>query len=284
MWVVVSINWFALMADILAQLHAHRPGERWQAVQSVFRRQPLPFADELISRLVELLGDSHPGVRTYARKSLDRAGNTIIPHLKDALETPGRPRRQVQIAWLAGKLDEELLLSLTADKRAVVKIAILQAMARRPHDRYLPYQLQSLNDANGHVRYHAALGIARQGLMTAPDELIEALQSESILAQGAAMYALGKIGDPKAIEPLIAALYAALDDANVDPAVTAVAGHPMTSEEWRRFSAGHGAIDLPMMAAQALVWIGEPALNRIDVESNPQLKICLTWVSPAKLN
>ncbi|MCI0710445.1 MAG: hypothetical protein L0154_09815 [Chloroflexi bacterium] len=54
------------MTDILAQLHSHHPGERWRAVQTVFRRQPLPFSDELMSRLVDLLGDSHPGVRTYA--------------------------------------------------------------------------------------------------------------------------------------------------------------------------------------------------------------------------
>ncbi|MCI0710446.1 MAG: HEAT repeat domain-containing protein [Chloroflexi bacterium] len=201
-----------------------------------------------------------------------------------ALQTPGRPRQRVQIAWLAGKFDEDLLLSLTTDKRAVVKIAILQSMARHPHDLYLSYQLQSLDDPNGHVRYHAALGIARQGLTAAPDELIAALQSDSILARGAVTYALGKIGDPKAIEPLINALRAALDDASVAPAVTAMAGHPMTSEEWRRFSSAHGAIDLPMMATQALVWIGEPALQRIDVESDPKLKMCLAWISEAKLN
>lgn len=259
MLAAVCISWFAPMSDILARLHSHHHGERWQAAQTVFRSQPLPFSGKLISRLVELLGDAHPGVRTYARKSLNRAGHTIIPHLKRALETPGRPRQRVQIAWLAGKLEEDLLLSLTTDKRAVVKIAVLQAMARYPNDRYLPYQLQSLDDANGHVRYHAALGIARQGLTAAPEELITALQSESVLARGAAMYALGKIGDPKASEPLIDALHAALDDASVAPAVTAVAGHPMTPEEWRRFSAAHGAIDLPMMATQALVWIGSGA-------------------------
>jgi HEAT repeat protein len=273
-----------MMSDILKQLASKQSGVRWKAVQSIFRQPNLAFSAELIHILIGLLGDSHPGVRTYARKSLQIAGTNILPYLRNALQIPCNPHQLMQIAWLAGNLDANLLLSLTADKRLTVKIAVLQAMARRPNRRYQSYQLLSLRDPNGHVRYHAALGLARQGLTYAPDALIDALKSDSVLARGAAMYALGKIGDRNTVEALKEALVSAIEDASLEPSITATAGQPMTQEQWRRFSAAHGPLDLPLMAIRALIWIGAPglaAIRSLEASRISKVRACVEFATVA---
>lgn len=233
------------------------PGERYQAAIALYHQDQ--FDENTIKLLIEAAGDDHPGVRTYARKALEKTGETGIVHIRRALLISDHINQIVTLLPLIATTDQ--IFTLTEHTVGAVRAAAMKAISKRSDEASVTYLIEALDDPLPEVQYYAVLGLARQNITEAPPALIDCLRSDSILLRGAASYALGKIGDPSAISPLLEALHLAIDDANIEPAVTAVAGQPMNNEEWRRFTAAHGTIDLPVIIAYALSWFGDESIE-----------------------
>ena len=104
--------------------------------------------------------------------------------------------------------------------------------------------IQALGDKRLTVRQKAAHALGKIGDPRAVEPLFAALRDKDCFVSKAAAEALGKIGDARAVEPLIAAL-------------------------------GDKFSDVREAAARALVKIGEPAVERLKAaqdDENPRIR------------
>jgi HEAT repeat protein len=100
---------------------------------------------------------------------------------------------------------------LLDDPKIEVRQAAARALGNTGHPAALPYLLEALHDSYWwYEREYAAsdllLAIEKMGV-TAIDPLIEALQDKEGTVRKFAAILLGRLGDPRAIEPLSMALY-----------------------------------------------------------------------------
>lgn len=80
-----------------------------------------------------------------------------------------------------------------------------EALAKLADPRAVAPLTEMLGESSDFLRHHAALALARFG-RTGFDRLLETLRDEDSPGRGAAAYALGDIGDRRAVEPLIESL------------------------------------------------------------------------------
>jgi HEAT repeat protein len=271
--------------NLIDALRSEMAGQQYQAAIAIYHEMEPPYSEAMLDALIDALGDVHDGVRTYAVKTLikmnEQATQRILKRLP-SLTSPGHIAACVEVLGSHRHINGHYptLVQLYRNGVAVVRVAVLQAISRHPVRDADELLIEALTDPNSQARYFAGLGLARRKQSTAPQALINATDDQVVLVRGAALYALGKIGDPQAIDSIVNALRASIEDTNVDPAVTAVAGQPMTSEQYQRFMASHGQIDLPAMATHALAWIGEPALPVLKVllrDQEPKIRQCAAW-------
>lgn len=268
--------------DHLAALHAPSAKTRWQAAAQVYYQvQP---DTQTIEHLLQALDDPHTGVQTYAVKSLRKILDAALPHLLERINTNPAPHQLSLlidiIAASPSSAARDALHQVRLSPDAEVRIAAVQAMSRRADEAHRQFLLDALKDSHKQVRYHGALGAARYSYDHAPQVLVEHLHDHEVMVRGAVMYALGKIRDPQTIPALVEAFRAAINDANVPAGLTAVAGKPMTEDQWRRFAASHGQADLPLLAIQAIARMGEdarPTLTALVDDPDPKIQHCARW-------
>ncbi len=131
---------------------------------------------------------------------------------------------------LAGEVGEKLLLAALDDPREEMRRAIIRNLGAIWG---LP-EVSRLGDEDFDVRWKAAEVLGKPGDSRAVEPLIAALRDEDFDVRWKAAEALGELGDPRAVEPLIATL---------------------RDKDWEMREVG----------AEALVNIGEPAMEPLIV-------------------
>lgn len=138
--------------------------------------------DDNINRLIEILGDEDELVRIQASESLENIGEPAVEPLIAALDNPDKNIRRYS-ARVLGEI---------GDERAIEPLIL------------------NLSDVNKWVRRETSGALSKMG-DPATDPLIELLEDSDWKVRGAAAWALGRIGNKKAVEPLIKSL---LEDEN----------------------------------------------------------------------
>jgi len=166
--------------------------------------------------LLEALEGEYFTVRSRAALALGKMGEPkairlILSALKD-------PEDEVRIAACLGlgyfkdpSTFDDITNVLLDDPKIEVRQAAARALGNTGHPAALPYLMEALHDSYWwYEREYAAsdllLAIEKMG-MAAVQPLIEALKDKEGTVRKFAAILLGKLGDPRAIEPLGMALY-----------------------------------------------------------------------------
>ncbi|MDI6720349.1 MAG: HEAT repeat domain-containing protein [Methanomicrobiales archaeon] len=188
---------------------------------------------QAVNLLAEALDDPDPGVRWKAAEALGKLGAPAVDPLLIALRGG-----DVDVRWKAA-----VALGDIGDPRAIAPLADL------------------LDDEDRYVRTRAADALGRIG---GPSEqvLIHLLARGGKLERCGAALGLGKIGDPAAVEALLAALGDADPDVR-DAAVRAFGeiGEPAVAPLIGLLRSAPG--DIRREAVRSLVQIGDPAVDRL---------------------
>lgn len=138
--------------------------------------------DDNIKRLIDTLGDEDELVREQASESLELIGEPAVEPLIEGLNNPNKNIRRCS-ARILGEL---------GDDRAIEPL------------------IENLRDDNKWVRRDTSGALSKMG-DPATEPLIGLLDDSDWRVRGAAAWGLGRIGNRKAVEPLIKIL---LEDEN----------------------------------------------------------------------
>ena len=226
--------------------------------------------DPLIAALRE---DTYLYVRASAAEALGALSDTraVIP-LLDTLENSGDSEVRYSAAEALGKIGdlksfEPLISALKADANADVRASAARALGNVDNSRAIESLINAFNDGE-HVVEEAAEAAVVQIGEPAVESLISALQDESRRKGYHAASALGKIGDIRAVKPLIKAVKYARFNINIISEALRAIGEPaveilIDAMEER---------DDCVFAASMLGELGEPAVGpliaRLKDENN----------------
>ncbi|MCA9434580.1 MAG: HEAT repeat domain-containing protein [Candidatus Omnitrophica bacterium] len=140
------------------------------------RGSQIAFSDLTPEKAVSYLSDKRPAVRKRAADRLVDLGVNSLPVLKQSLDVKNSTETRCSIVWAACRIagDDSL--------EAIEK---------------------GLSDPNADVRTASARAASRLRAKPLLGNLIALLSDESLSVRREAATALGEIGDPKAVEPLI---------------------------------------------------------------------------------
>ena len=169
-----------------------------------------------VPALLEALQGEYFTVRSRAALALGKMGESeAIRPLLDALTDPEDEVRSAACLALGYFKDpstfDDITNVLLDDPKIEVRQAAARALGNTGHPAALPYLMEALHDSYWwYEREYAAgdllLAIEKMG-MAAVQPLIEALKDKEGTVRKFAAILLGKLGDPRAIEPLGMALY-----------------------------------------------------------------------------
>jgi HEAT repeat protein len=169
-----------------------------------------------VPALLEALQGEYFTVRSRAALALGKIGDpkAIQPLLLALKDTEDEVRIAACLAlgyFKDPSTFDDITNVLLDDPKIEVRQAAARALGNTQHPAALPYLLEALHDSYWwYEREYAAsdllLAIEKMGV-TAVNPLIEALQDKEGTVRKFAALLLGKLGDPRAIEPLGMALY-----------------------------------------------------------------------------
>ncbi len=235
---VFDMNPFDIMhddktADLIKALGDEDPGVRLKAVKALGKTRTRRSADALIA----ILSDKNERVRWAAADSLLEMGELVVESLLDALDAEdkytraeaagvlGKMRNEraiepliecmkdddINVRWIASKALATMgypavrpLIDAMDDKSLRIRKRAMDALVKMGQPAIRPL-VESLDDQRLRVRWGALEACEHMGSQAA-GLLMFALDTGTLRAKWRAATALGRIGDPKALESLIAAL------------------------------------------------------------------------------
>jgi HEAT repeat protein len=189
---------------------------------------------DMPSRLVALLQDSDPLVRESAVKiagyfAFDECVTLLLERCHDAEENVRRAAIEL-VPYLDDAAVIDTLVQTLEDASPKVRASAARALGQMEGAIAFPYLLNALNDSDAWVRYYAARAIGWHGYPEAMDRLEELLLCDPAYhVRAAAIEALGRVGGAHAVS-LLASLVETADSNSdlVRAALTALGeiGHP----------------------------------------------------------
>jgi bilin biosynthesis protein len=157
-----------------------------------------------IERLIQTLGDDDELVIVQASELLEELGEPAVDPLIDALNNPNKNIRRYS-AHVLGEIGDEkaiepLIQSLSDDNKWVRR-ETSGALSKMGDPATQPL-IKLLDNPDWKIRGGAAWALGRIGNKKAVEPLIKSLQDESGFVRSGAAWALGTIHDERALEPL----------------------------------------------------------------------------------
>jgi HEAT repeat protein/beta-lactamase regulating signal transducer with metallopeptidase domain len=193
-----------------------------------------PAAADALIRVLDR--DNDPGVKKAVIEAIDNLDDSrAVPAVSRALKDSDAEVRRAAADALGSMDDSDAvapLMAVARDPDVEVRRAVISSLGSLSDRRAVPTFVTALADADPEVRQNAAEAFGNiENLRTAPAELLRAMDDRSAEVRHSVAHALGHIGDPEAVKPLVAhvtdpnvevrqAVVDALDEFD-DPAVTA---------------------------------------------------------------
>src|SRR5262245_42251516 len=212
------------MADVVAEQIAALKDEDWTIREEAAVALGTLRDPRAVVPLVSTLRDSDRAVREAAIGALTAIGEPSIPALGLCLSDPQLEVQEAASAILASIGDERVLAPLTAalaNKDWIVRMHAVKALGRIRHADSVESLLPLLQDKVKAVREETTAALAAIGDAAIPS-LLTALSSTDWLVRLHAVEALGKMGSPAAVEPLLSLLFNDHDAAIREDAVRAL--------------------------------------------------------------
>ena len=169
-----------------------------------------------VPALLDAVQGEYFTVRSRAALALGKIGDSkVIPSLLDLLKDPEDEVRIAACLALGLFRDpstfDDITNVLLDDPKIDVRQAAARALGNTRHPAALPYLMEALHDSFWWYEREYAVGdlllaIEQMGY-PAVDPLIESLQDKEGTVRKFAAILLGKLGDPRAVEPLGMSLY-----------------------------------------------------------------------------
>jgi len=229
-------------------LDSPNPAVRLEAVREI----ALDFLPGSLPLLKRAAGDEDRDVRERAVQALGLAHDPqVVEIIEKALGDPDefvRWRAVQALERLGVQPEAATLASLIDDQSWRVKVAVCELLgtvgagpvkngrtdlpSSASGESIRKLLFRGLADRDERVRLAAASALARKKDVAVLGSLLELLKNGSMLARGAAGEALGELGDPSAIDPLIEAV--------ADPRNT----EEQDGRDWARWGAVMGLVTL----------------------------------------
>ena len=173
-----------------------------------------------VAALVQaFLNDKDTVVKGSAAGALARTGAAAVPALLEILSSPQQPEdikghAAWALAFMGSEAGEQLYTALN-DASLDVRCAVIGALGHVAQEQSDPRACQllvnALTDPEPIIRTEAAAALGQVHYEDAIPHLILALKDAELDVRKAALNSLGKSGDPRALDPLQAALDDELD-------------------------------------------------------------------------
>ncbi len=273
------------LLPLVQQILAHIPSATPTLIKALTSAHPLlrgrtaeVFALSKDRRAVPVLLEALQGefftVRSRAAAALGRIGErSAIPPLLAALKDPESEVRIAACLALGLFKDpttfDELANVLLDDPKIEVRQAAAQGLGNSRHPAALPYLMEALHDSYWwYEREYAAsdlLSAIEQMGAAAVEPLIQALQDREGTVRKFAAILLGRLGDPRTIEPLSMALYDTHHEVG-EVSAQALAGFGVPAMEVLVEALHHPEMWIRIHAIEALARIKNPAVAPILLE------------------
>jgi HEAT repeat protein len=184
-------------------------GAAYWASQTQFDRC-LEIGADAMPSLIAALKDRHQDARDAAAQALVQVGAPAVEPLIGALSDGAKTVRSTA-SWALGEIGDvravEPLIASLADRVEDVRVAARRALGRIGAPAVEPL-IAALRDSHDWEVYICEMGTGALVEIGAPavEPLIAALKDEDVLVRWTAAEALGKIGDERALAPLVSAL------------------------------------------------------------------------------
>jgi HEAT repeat protein len=214
--------WAQVPSDLVGRLDSPEPAVRLDALRKIavdYHSEALPF-------LIRAVTDKDALVRERAVQGLGLSGSPqAVALARNALVDPDESVRwrAVQALGRLGARDTvNDLVPLVDDQNWHVRVTTLELLGTISQEQLIaksngrpgeigaagvkPLLMHGLEDRDERVKLAAAAGLAKGRNSVAYGPLLELLETGSLFIRDGAALALGDLGDPKAIKPMIDAL------------------------------------------------------------------------------
>jgi len=212
------------MADVIAEQIAALHDENWaireEAATVLGGRKDV----RAVAPLVSLFRDRDRSVREAAIAALTSIGAPSVAAVGASLADPDLAVQEAASAVLAAIADERVLdplLQALASPDWIVRMHAAKALGRIKESQAVQSLIPRLQDKVKAVREEASGALAAIGDAAIP-QLLQALAHEEWLVRLHAVESLGKMRSPKAVEPLLSAVFNDGDSAVREDAVRAL--------------------------------------------------------------
>ncbi len=248
------------MVDRGAEQIAALKDEDWAIREEAARLLGQLKDPRAVAPLVPLLRDEDRSVREAAVEALRAIGTPAVEALGSCLTESSLAVQEAASSILATTADERVLTQLMLALRSsdwIVKMHAAQALGRVKNADTVDALIPLLQDKVKAVREEAATALAAIGDTAIPC-LVHALKHEDWLVRLHAVESLGKTRSPRAVEPLLSALFNDADSAVREDAVRAL-GEIGDAEAVDHLCVAMREPGLRTVAVEALGRIGNPS-------------------------
>jgi HEAT repeat protein len=212
-------NAYGIYSSLIKSLSSSDGSKRQEAAEKL-----AGAGKDAVSPLIEALTDKHPGVRAGAAYALGKIGDLqAAPPLIDHLQDPNENVRSITASALgrlgdprAGVPLSKILKDSYADARLMASRSLANiAKTLRTKGETGPVSplIEALDDQDKRIRLNAVIALARIGDERAVQPLMNLmLRQEDYDVQTAAIAGLGDLGSPMAVPLLVKILEAVKDD------------------------------------------------------------------------
>jgi HEAT repeat protein len=227
--------------------------------------------------LVRLLGEEGEGVNSKVYPAVLEMGERAVPFLLEEVGTDDRIRREHVVAALGNlkaKKAAEPIADILGDADLQRRYVAAWALGEIGDPATVPALVKALDDNDGEVRRHAVRALIRFGGAAVPP-LVAYLPGATPRGGTGAVRALGDIGDPRAVEPLLAQVngpvrqevFLALGKLK-DPRAEAALVAGLADPDWK----------IRMNAAMALGPLGSPgAVSALKKTLEDEVTVVREW-------
>ncbi|HEY3282866.1 MAG TPA: HEAT repeat domain-containing protein [Armatimonadota bacterium] len=183
--------------DVIAKVRDEETAQR-QMCWKILRR----YGDAPIDRLIAALKDPSGGVRDQAVDGLGVLGYPAAVKVLPWVKVKDTRGKAVEVLFRANRAAVDLVIPMIDDRDEEIRAAIAELLGRLDDTRAVPALLAHLNDTAPNIRRNVIRSLGQITDSRATLEIARVMREDPQVRMEA-ITALGEIGDPRGVDPLV---------------------------------------------------------------------------------